>query len=908
MTTLPPAPEEPQAILSGPADYQDTFKFLNFIFAGMTGDFVEFRYFAASRRFTASGPSTYHALPLNREQVVEDVLRRNGQQTITFGPAPRCRIPRKDGGGKDHDVLQVSCVWAALEPKKVKGGVIEAMKKVRDLPLRPSIVVSARSAYHIFFVLNSALRDHQLLEWDELMRGLNAVLGCTRPDSISRTIILPGTHNVDGVPSVECEISEEFSSWTRYGTGELGEAIESAPAHGHPRHTVFSAGQLRQRGLSAELIESIISGRAMNLVAPVTRGLGNETGRDFQIAFVLLEHGLDEAEIKAIFRSYPHGCGSKWAQKKDGERYLDSILNKVITARQELMNAGSDEDGFRESILGITGLPPSYSQHEDGSLWFHPPVVDEARKVPKPVKVCNSPLRITEIRENVDTKQISAVITFSYLGRNVSAPILRSQMSDPRQLAATLSDVGAPVTSLNARHVTAYLSAFEHHFAESIRRKQVTSRFGRGREGRTFFFPGLSAGVEFVPTGAGEAALYRAYASHRGTLQGWLEAVRAITDEGLLIPQVAVLAALVPPLQRKLQIPNFILDLHGNTSTGKSTSLRLAASIYGSPRDPDSLLLQWMNTSTAVEHVASVCGELPVFLDDAQHCPADLKRSVIYMIANGRGKGRGGGRGGVRETPTWHTVALSSSEEPLQEASPHEGARGRILPVGGLVPPFKPRTGVLVQAVERMVSDNHGHVGVAYIRHLNGWTEQEWSRWRRRYSEIRDELQRASSSNLTGRVSGYIAAVQLAGEVACPLLGLPFQSDVVGAWLMLHLDEQQREQNMVLIALRALADHYIANMNHFAGDGGYTPGGRSAIQGVVKKGLFVGYLRDTIDSIFKARKWKVTAVLNKLTAVDVLLATEKERHTKKVSLEGVQHRLVCVRWAALFTDDMETPH
>jgi len=180
----------------------------------------------------------------------------------------------------------------------------------------------------------------------------------------------------------------------------------------------------------------------------------------------------------------------------------------------------------------------------------------------------------------------------------------------------------------------------------------VTSRFGRGRADGPFFFPGLSAGVEFVPSGAGEAALYRAYASRRGTFQGWLEAARVVADEGLLIPQVALLAALVPPLQRKLQIPNFILDVHGNTSTGKSTSLRLAASVYGRPRDPDSLLLQWMNTSTAVEQVAAVCGELPVFLDDAQHCPSEMKRSVIYMIANGRGKGRGGGWGGVRETPT----------------------------------------------------------------------------------------------------------------------------------------------------------------------------------------------------------------------------------------------------------------
>jgi hypothetical protein len=698
MSSIPSTQEEDLVV---PAEYSVTLKFLDLVFAGMTGGFVEFRIFAADRKGKSAGSSTYLAIPLQQEKVVGEVLSRNGHQTITFGLALRCRIPRRGVGGKDHDVLEAGCIWATLESKRVKGGVIEAMKRVRDLPLRPSVVAGDGFAHHVFFAFSAPLRDHLLLEWDELMRELSRVLGCVSVGGISRTVVLPGTLNLSEASPSRCEIAEEFSSWTRYGVGEVREAIKLALAPRNAPIATFSVERLRRRGLSAELIEAVITGRAVDQEGLFRGGLGGESGRDFRIVFALLEHGLEGEEIKAIFRSYPHGCGSKWTQKGDGERYLDSLLGRVIGYRQELAEVGPHEGAAPVFGLNATELPPGYFRHEDGSLWFHPPAADEARKVPKPVKVCNSPLRIAEIRENVDTGQISLLITFSYLGRTVSPPLLRSQMSDPRQLAAGLSDVGAPVTSLNARYVTAYLSAYEHHFAEMIRRKQVTSRFGRGRAGGPFFFPGLSAGVDFTPDGAGDAALFRAYSSRRGTLQGWLEAVRSIAAEGLLIPQVAVLAALVPPLQRKLQIPNFILDLHGNTSTGKSTSLRLAASVYGRPRDPDSLLLQWMNTSTAVEQVAAVCDELPIFLDDAQHCPADLKRSVIYMIASGRGKGRGGGRRGVRETPTWHTVALSTSEEPLQEASPHEGARGRILSVGGLVPPFKPGTGSLVQAIER---------------------------------------------------------------------------------------------------------------------------------------------------------------------------------------------------------------
>ena len=76
---------------------------------------------------------------------------------------------------------------------------------------------------------------------------------------------------------------------------------------------------------------------------------------------------------------------------------------------------------------------------------------------------------------------------------------------------------------------------------------------------------------------------------------------------------------------------------------------------------------------------------------------------------------------------------------------------------------------------------NHGHAGLAYVRYLNGWSQQEWLKWRERYFAVRAELLKSTSSNVVGRVSGYIAAIQVAAEVACPLLGIPFKPDVVDA-------------------------------------------------------------------------------------------------------------------------------
>lgn len=760
--------------------------------------------------------------------------------------------------------------------------------------------------YDVYFVFHAQLRAAELLVWSELIEKLRAALCVSTKAELCEVVRLPGTLNAGETHPVECEISEDLSSWTRYSVEEVRLAIDKSVAavasHKYARrpshdaladYGAYSAEALRRRGVPGDLLETIITGRVDGASG---RGATGESRRDLRIASMLLRLGFFEEEIKSVFRAHPNGCGSNTARRRNGERYLEDLVRRAFTEGKLGDEWPEDDDEI------LMNVPPDYVLRE-GEIWYSPTPAETDRRQPKQVKVCNSFIRISEIRENIDTGVISLSIAFDYLGQKRRVPILRSEMADSRKLVAALSRAGAPVTSNNARLVTAYLAAYEHAFAADIPRKKLTSRFGGDYAAGPFFLPGLSSGVEFAPARAGDAALYRAYASRRGSLGGWLEMMCTLAADSLMIPQVAILASLVPPLQSRLQIPNFILDLYGNSSTGKSTTLKLAASVYGKPYDPDSLILQWMSTQVAVEQIAGLCSGLPIYLDDAQHCPGELKRSIIYMVANGRGKGRGSSGGGVSEIATWHTVALSTSEEPLHESSRHEGARGRLLPVGGFTPPFPPGQGSYIQSLEKAVAQHYGHAGEVYIRHLNGLTGADWAVWQRRHLAIRRELLGASSSDLVGRVSGYVAAIQLAAELAGPLFGLRFKPDVVGAWLMLHLGEQQSNQNLVLLALRALADYYVSNIKHFDGDGLYGSDKRGPIYGSSKKHQYVGFFRNSLERVFRGRGWSQSALLDKLAEAEALCTTEEDRHTKKVTVQGVKHRMVCVKWAALFSED-----
>ena len=912
MSPIDPPPDGPQTAPQPNPDADSAVKFLEFVFGETSVGYVEFRYFTAGNKPKKAARPTYIKLPLDYHRVVDEVLASRSELAIAFGAAPRYRVPPRGDQAKDHDVLQVGCVWANLDYRSVEGGAVEVVRRVRDFPLRPSVAVSSGYGHHVYFVFHAPLRPEKLVEWSDLMAGLRRALRINDKTSLSQVMRLPGTLNLKHERPVPCEIWEEHSSWARYDIDEVRRAIEQACGAAEstdrvgeelrgsygPARENLTVEALRGRGVDTELLETIITGRVGARVGGVQRA---DTGRDFYVAARLHALGLGREEIKSVFRAHPGGCGRTWAKKRDAEKYLDLTLDKV-ERRAGDSGRGWTSQAEDEADEG-SWLPPGYVQTEDGSVWHYPPVTDESKKAARPVRISNSLIRITEIRENIDTGQITLSISFEYLGRSRTTQILRSHMSNSRQPVSALAGEGAPVTSNNARHVLAYLEAYEHKFAAAITRKKVTSRLGRGRADGPFFLPGLIPAVEFAPLGSGDASLIRAYASRRGSLQGWAEVMRVLESETLIIPQVAIVAALVPPLQRRLQIPNFILDLYGNTSTGKSTTLKLAASVYGRPQDPDSLIMQWMGTQSAIEQVAGMCGELPIFLDDAQHCPAEVKRSVVYMIANGRGKVRSGGRAGVLEVPTWNTVALSTSEEPLHESSPHEGARGRILSVGGATPPFRQGSATLVRALEQAVANNHGHAGEAFVRHINGWGESEWLRWQRRYSAVRVELLKSTSSNVAGRVSGYVAAIHVAAEIACPLLGLPFHPDVLAAWVMLHIGDQESDRNQVLVGLRALADHYISNLPNFAGDGQHMERSRATFQGIAKKGQYVAFLRNTVENVFNMRKWQPTVLLNKMSEAGVLITTEKDRHTKRVRYAGLNHRMICFKWFALLPDD-----
>jgi putative DNA primase/helicase len=126
---------------------------------------------------------------------------------------------------------------------------------------------------------------------------------------------------------------------------------------------------------------------------------------------------------------------------------------------------------------------------------------------------------------------------------------------------------------------------------------------------------------------------------------------------------LAICEAFAAPLRGLLDLQGGILHLVGSSSCGKSTALRIAASVYG----PRQFVRTWNTTKNGLEGICAAHNHMLLPLDElAEMQPQDVGRAV-YLISNGLGKSRMHADGGMRKSKTWVTSVLSSGEVGLDE-------------------------------------------------------------------------------------------------------------------------------------------------------------------------------------------------------------------------------------------------
>ena len=155
-----------------------------------------------------------------------------------------------------------------------------------------------------------------------------------------------------------------------------------------------------------------------------------------------------------------------------------------------------------------------------------------------------------------------------------------------------------------------------------------------------------------------------------GTLEGWQKEIAApcVGNSRLL---VAVSTGFAAPLLALLGEESGGLHFRGVSSEGKTTTLLVAATVWGEP----GRLERWRTTANALEGVALAHNHNLLCLDELKEVDPREAGGVAYMLANGTGKRRGQPHGGTRPRLTWRLLFLSTGEMSLEQHMAEAGQR-----------------------------------------------------------------------------------------------------------------------------------------------------------------------------------------------------------------------------------------
>lgn len=149
-----------------------------------------------------------------------------------------------------------------------------------------------------------------------------------------------------------------------------------------------------------------------------------------------------------------------------------------------------------------------------------------------------------------------------------------------------------------------------------------------------------------------------------GSLEDWRENIsKYCSGNSRLV--FAVSAAFAGALLYKSGLESGGFHFVGGSSCGKSTILRVAASVWGG----ENYLRTWRATDNGLEGVAAMHNDSLLILDELGQVDSTKAGDIAYMLGNGGGKTRATRNGSARNILSWRLLYLSSGEKDLTDCA-----------------------------------------------------------------------------------------------------------------------------------------------------------------------------------------------------------------------------------------------
>lgn len=430
--------------------------------------------------------------------------------------------------------------------------------------------------------------------------------------------------------------------------------------------------------------------------------------------------------------------------------------------------------------------------------------------------VC-SPLHVDAVTCDVEGNNFGRLLRMvTTLGHWRTWPMPMDLLSGSgEELRAKLLNMGVEIDYGNRALLMRYLQ-------ETVPEKQIRCSLQTGWVDDSFVLPDKTYGPQADLLVFQSGQLTQEEFGTAGTLEGWREHV-AMPAIGNPMLMLGISAAFAGPLLRKVcQKEGGGIHFVGDSSTGKTTILQAACSVWGG----ESYARSWRTTSNGIEGAASLFNDCLLALDEISECdPSDVS-AIVYALGNGTGKQRADRTGRARTVTRWRVFILSTGERSIETSMADGGLRAKAGQAVRLVNiPCARKHGVfdelhghltgtsLSDSIKRATAKHYGHAGRKFLSAL----AMSPTDFAAKLAEVRADP-RLNPPGMEGqeqRVAARLALVALAGQLAtrCKLTGWDEDAPIQAAALALEIWRNDRpkgndEPNAILQQLQDFIDKH----------------------------------------------------------------------------------------------------
>ncbi len=540
----------------------------------------------------------------------------------------------------------------------------------------------------------------------------------------------------------------------------------------------------------------------------------------------------------------------------------EDILHEIEEVKQE-------KDAIQEVI------PKGYEieQHQNGVALYQIIPSKKDGEPDKKIFITNTIPQITERFEDIESNEVSFNMLFYDNHLPVNIGVSAEEISDSRQLLK-LVNRKLDVTSTTSTRLIDYINKSKRY--NPPLNVNVATRLGHVKG--YFIYPYQeemkNSNIKLFNNDRGFQKLIDSFRS-KGTLESYSKQVFN-QIKGLPTVMVMLYASLGSVLLHEFGLHPFIVEISGSTSTGKTFTLNLVSSVWGT----SDLITTWGSTKNSIEAMASFLNSFPMFKDDTRNTNPKFVANATYNFSSGESKSRSNINLTLNAKKEWRNIMLSTGEASISNmADEKAGVSARVITLQDQPYPDN----FDFTTLDKAFRENYGTLGIAFIKQYEAKQEE----YKSAFESYQRYFNQKGSNEIMQRLGRAFALLQVTGEILNDIEGFEHDHFKIIEQAYDSMVRNNKTIDKPKQLLEELLQYLDANRNNIAGDG-YSSVKNGDIKAIYKRD-YLCILGQTVHEKLGHEMQTITGQWDKKG----YLITSKDRIQKEVRFNSQKKQRVC---------------